>query len=38
MEGEKSFQKRITFSSPVGEKFPKTDNFLQDMWLKITPK
>jgi hypothetical protein len=38
VEGEKSFQKRITFSSPVGEKFPKTDNFLQDMWLKITPK
>jgi len=27
MEGEKSFQKRITFSFPVGKKFSKTDNF-----------
>ena len=32
---EKSFQKRITFSNSVGEKFSKTDNFSQDMQLKM---
>ena len=35
MGGKKSFQKRITFSFPVGKKFSKTDNFLWDVHLEL---